>query len=277
MNIFFFGASSFSSQEILKFFKHKKSAYFFGRKRIDNVKNFHYFDLNKITPNSFSKIKINKLDYLIYFSSFVPFNENVRCWDKICKINIQGFIKVLLNIKYPIKKIILISSCAVYGKSKNKLIEENNLLKPLTDYSISKFSQEKILISFCKIKKIKFLIFRLGYVFGKNMDQKRLIKRIVYSKKNNKNFKIFNKNLNLNLISTKDISNVITKSYKKLEGVYNLTYTYRVSLNEFYEKIFYNKKIHRNLNNYSNLKLRKKLSNFKFQNINVLIDDFKKN
>ena len=98
------------------------------------------------------------------------------------------------------------------------------------------------MISFCKIKKIKFLIFKFGYVFGKNMNQKRLIKRIVYSKKNINNFKIFNKNLNLNLIKNKDISNVITKSYKKLEGVYNLTYTYRVSLKNFMKKYFIIKK-----------------------------------
>ena len=80
------------------------------------------------------------------------------------------------NLKLRPKKIILISSCAVYGKEKKNLLE-TDWSKPLTPYAISKFAQENIFRVYCKINNIKLLILRLGYVYGNQMPDYRLLKK----------------------------------------------------------------------------------------------------
>ena len=276
MNIFFFGASSFAAQDLYNFFQKKKNIIFFGRKKIDNT-NFKFFDLQKNNKFLFSNLRLKKVDFLFFFSSFVPHDESKPNWSKCSSSNILGLVKILKDLKIPVKKIIFISSCSVYGDNKKIKLKEENQLFPLTDYSISKFSQEKILTTFCNINKIKYLFLRLGYVFGKNMNANRLVRRIVDTKKKNKKFNIYNKNLNLNLIHTKDISNVLQKAYKSIEGVYNLTYEYKITLNDFYKKVYFDKKVKLKKNNFLNNKINKKIKNFKFLNINKIIDEFKKN
>ena len=60
---------------------------------------------------------------------------------------------------------------------------------------------------------IKFTSYRLGYVFGDSINKKRLVYKILKKYKNGTKIKIYNKNLNLNLIHTKEISNFITKTF----------------------------------------------------------------
>ena len=186
MNIFFFGHSSFAAQDLVKRFINNKKTFFFGRKN-KNIKNFCYFDLNKPNMTNFEKFRIRKIDYIFFFTSFVPLNEKKSKWDECKKANIVGLIKLLNNIKIPIKKIIFISSCSVYGDDRTKIYKEDVPLYPKTNYSLSKFAQEQIFRIYCYSKNIKFLCFRLGYVFGKNMNNKRLIKKIIDKFKQKKN------------------------------------------------------------------------------------------
>ena len=275
MNILFFGASSLAAQNLFNFFQKKKNIIFFGRRKIENV-NFKFFDLEKNNKLLFSNLRLKKIDYIFFFSSYVPLDESKPNWSKCSVSNILGLVRILEDLKIPVKKIIFISSCSIYGNNKEINIKEEDQLFPLTDYSISKFSQEKILTTFCQINKIKYLFLRLGYVFGKNMNRKRIVRRVIDSKKENKKLNIYNKDLNLNLIHTKDISNVIQKGYKIIEGVYNLTYEHKTTLYDFYNKIYFNKKIKLKKNNFVNSKIKIKLKNFKFSNINKIIDEFKK-
>ena len=129
------------------------------------------------------------------------------------KINIDGIINFISSLKKKPKKIIFISSCSVYGE--NDKFNFENLLRPLTPYSISKLAQENILRIFCKKYKVNLTILRLGYVFGPSMSKKRLLKRMKIKLKNKKNLNLYNKNLNLNLIHTEDIKNVIKICVRK--------------------------------------------------------------
>tara|TARA_B100001248_G_scaffold248598_1_gene221034 strand:+ start:1860 stop:2684 length:825 start_codon:yes stop_codon:yes gene_type:complete len=229
MNIFFFGSTSFAAHVLIKNLKKKYKVYSFSR---SDSKNNYFFDLNKINNEIFKKIKIKKIDYLFFFSSFVPHKENISEWKNCKKTNVIGLVDLLMKIKIPVKKIILASSCSVYGEQ-NKKNSEKNFLKPNNGYAITKFAQEKILDIYCKQNKIKFLCYRLGYVFGKNMNNKRLVKRIILKIKNNIKIKIYNENLNLNLIHQNDISNLISCTFKRAEGIYNITHPYRTSLRYF--------------------------------------------
>lgn len=262
MNIFFFGHTSFTAQNLLKELNLKNKIFLFSRK--NEKKKFIHFDLNKRNKKIFNNLNLKKIDYLFYFSSFVPLNEKITSWEKCKKTNIFGLAHLLEDIKIPIKKIILASSCSVYGSGKKKLFNENSELYPENFYSLSKFMQEKLLQVYCHKNNIDFLCYRIGYVFGRKMQNKRLVKKILLNYRKGKKIKIYNKGLNLNLIHTEDISYLISKTYKKAKGIYNLTNIKQTLLGEFY-KILTKKKIKkkRKMNNFSSKKIFKRFKNLK--------------
>ena len=262
MNIFFFGHTSFTAQKLIKEFNLNNNIYFFSRQKKKN--NFYFFDLNKRNSKLFKNLKIKKIDYLFYFASFVPFEEKNSDWEKCKKINIYGLVNLLRDINIPIKKFILASSCSVYGSKKNKLFQEHVNLFPENSYSISKLIQEKILQVYCLNNNIEFLCYRIGYVFGKNMNKKRLVKRIMLNYKIGIKNKLYNLNLNLNLIHVDDIAYLIIKTYKKAKGIYNLTNSTQTTLGEYYS-ILTKKRFTKNnkINNFTSKKLFTEFNNLK--------------
>ena len=273
MNIVFFGSSSFVSQKLVENLSKKKNTIFFSRSKKYSITS-NNFDLTS-SKKIFSKLKIKKIDYLFFFSSYVPKNERKSKWGNCRDVNILGLVNFIKQIKIPIKKIILSSSCSVYGENRFKYYNENSIAYPESYYAISKFAQENIFRVFCEKNKIDFLCYRLGYVFGKNIYNKRLVKKIILNTKKKK-IKIFNKKLNLNLIHTTQVSDFILSTYKKAKGIYNLTFKYKTSIKDFYNYTSKNiKNFKKNYNNYSPKKLLKLLPNKKYKSFYTYIDIFK--
>ena len=265
MSILFFGHSSFAAKSLKNFYKKNRGVIYFSRKK--NKKNF-LFDLRK-KNNFINKKQIKNTKTILFFSSFVPIQENIPNWKLITKINVDGVINFLKNLKFKPKKIILISSCAVYGiERKNLLVTD--WLKPLTPYAISKLAQENIFRVYCKINNIKLLILRLGYVYGDQMPDFRLLKRFKIALEAKKKINIYNKSLNLNLIHTEDIKNVILKSLNRNEGLFNIVHKKKITIENFIDALVKKKepnikKLKRN-QFYSN-NFGKSFPNFKFVKI----------
>ena len=276
MNIIFVGGSSFASYDLVNDLNKKATVFFSSRKRYAKKKNNFYFDLNSKNKYLLNKFRKKKISYLFFFASYVPFNEKKSSWVNCYKTNIFGVINLIKNINFPIKKIVFISSCSLYG-SGNSLFNENTFLKPETPYSLSKFSQESIFRIFCQINEIKFVAYRLGYVYGKNMNPKRLVKRIFDKLQNKKRIKIYNREFNLNLIHTKDISNIILGTYKKAEGLFNLTNKYKITINNFLLAIYKSKKNAFLSNNFSSNKIMQKFPKIKFLKLKEGIQSLKTN
>ena len=78
--------------------------------------------------------------HVFIFSSHVPLIENKSDWEKCKNINIFGILKLLKKLKKP-KKIILASSCSIYGNI-TKNTNELSFLKPKNNYALSKFEQK---------------------------------------------------------------------------------------------------------------------------------------
>lgn len=277
MNIFFFGNTSFAAQYLSKDLNNKRNKiFFFSRKKKKNKKKNIHFDLRNKNHKLPKVDFIKNIDYIFYFSSYVPVIENNSDYKMCMNTNVIGLINLLKKNKFKVKKIILASSCSIYGEDREKKYNENTYLKPTNWYSISKFLQEKILQIYCGQNKIKFLSYRIGYVFGDRMSGDRLVKKIYINYKEKKKFKLFNKNLNLNLIHTKDISNIIKKTFKKSEGIYNLTYPFKTLLGDF-NKILKSKKTNykKYKNNYSSKKLEDNCIYLKKIDLNKSIQIFK--
>ena len=270
MNILFFGKNSFSAQYLIKdLIKDKNKLYFFSRKS-STLKNNYIFELTKKIKLS-KKIKKLKRPYIFIFSSYVPLFENNSDWEKCKNINIFGIIELLKNLKKP-KKIILASSCSLYGDI-NKKTTELSFLRPQNHYALSKFEQESLIRIFCQINNIKFVSYRLGYVFGDNMYKKRLVIRLLNSFRRKKKIRLFNKNLNLNLIHSKDVSDIIIKTFKKAEGTYNLVNKKKISISNFKKSL--ENKINLKENNLISSKIFRDFKHIKNLDFNKSINLFK--
>ena len=236
--VLFFGGSSFAAEHLVKQLQYQYDVINLSRTKVKGVDNIYLDFKDKNTFKNLKKIKPNKVEYLIYFTSHVPFNEKLSKWEN-CKIeNIYALIYLLKKIKLKIGKIILSSSLSVYGDNLKKILDEKSVLLPDTGYAYTKYAQEKIFKIYCRLNNIKFLCLRLGYVFSENISDKRLIKKITYQIKNNKDLKIINgKKTNLALVHTHDVSQAVIKTIKKFEGTFNVAPAGNISLSNLVHKI----------------------------------------
>ena len=129
-----------------------------------NLKKFENFYPQKLDLTK--KFKLNlAADALIHCASATPERNNSR---ELRKINVLGFDCLLKSLDSKrIKKIILMSSIAVYEKNKQNIITECSLPKFKSNYAKSKYDQENVLNKF-KQKGLKKIILRLSSVLYKS-------------------------------------------------------------------------------------------------------------
>lgn len=147
---------------------------------------------NEISFNDFIKNDID-IDYLIVAagnSSIKAFND----FNSFFLLDSQYLKKIFQKLKYYNKtngiRIIYFSSTAVYHGAQGLVTEENNII-PSTNYGLSKFITEKILLSFCEVFGINCLIFRLSYAFGNYEKKSRFIPSLAFHIKNNSRMNIY--------------------------------------------------------------------------------------
>ena len=114
------GGNSLIGQDLVKYLLKKYIVISTFRKKKISIK---HENLRQINYDFKKKLNLNeKVDHLIHLASLTPTNSKI---DKnLLSINKLG-IKKLFNKKFEYKSIILISTLAVYGKIKNKIVNEN--------------------------------------------------------------------------------------------------------------------------------------------------------
>jgi UDP-glucose 4-epimerase len=178
MNILITGGLGHVGSFLLDNFQIKKKINFFI---IDNLLTERYctlFNLKKkinceffkldVSKDDISKI-VKKSDLILHLAAITNAEGSFKIKDKVFKNNFQSTKKIAdLCAKFN-KPIILFSSTSVYGPIKRfEFIDENvpyNQLKPQSPYAECKIKEEKYLMSL-KNKKFKFVILRLGTIFG---------------------------------------------------------------------------------------------------------------
>lgn len=220
------GSSSLVGSTIASFLKEKKfniyTSYNKFKRKFSKKKSF------KINFSRPQKLK-HEFDILIHCASAVP--NNTKNTKDFYKINYLG-LKSFLSKNIIKKKIIFISSVAVYGEFKKKTltIDTNKYAfkknHPNHYYGKSKLLAEKYLETYCKKKGLKLTIFRLPGVVGKN-SKNNFISELNKNLVKNKKRVFFNPKLKFNnLIHVDDISKNIFRIINKKNGdkinIYNL-------------------------------------------------------
>lgn len=148
------------------------------------------------------------------------------------EINYNGTKNLLIALDKLDKKpkiFINISTVAVYGKTKGKLISELEEPHPNTPYGISKYQAEKLVEEWANKNNCHYLNLRLPLVAGENPpgnlgDMKKAIANSSYPK-------IKGNNARKSVVLATDVANFIEKIEAK-SGTYNLTDGYHPTFEE---------------------------------------------
>ena len=104
-------------------------------------------------------IQQKKFDVVMHFAGLIRVDESIKNPKKYNDINYKKA-KIFLStcFKNKLNKIIFSSTASIYGNNKNKIISENNKLKPLNPYAKSKLNPENYLIRNSKLHNFKYII-----------------------------------------------------------------------------------------------------------------------
>jgi len=111
-------------------------------------------------------------DYVLHQAADVSVQNSMQNPAGTTKTNVLGTLKVLKAAKDArVKRVVLASSCAVYGEHPTA-VNETTMLKPLSPYAVSKLSAESFAKLYNDIYGLETVSLRYFNVFGPRQDPK---------------------------------------------------------------------------------------------------------
>jgi nucleoside-diphosphate-sugar epimerase len=205
------GASGFLGQAILNCFDKERTTSI-GRQSSNNI----IQDLSK-------PFKLNEdYDLVIHCAGkahSIPNNEKEE--KEFFEINERGTQHLINALEENLpKRLVFISTVAVYGDSATSLIDEDHDLLGSTPYAKSKINSEKIIKKWSENKGVEYLILRLPLICGKNPPGN--LEAMANAMRKGYYFRIGKGESRKSMVGANDIAQLIFKNEWK-SGVYNLT------------------------------------------------------
>lgn len=188
-------------------------------------------------PDLASKLPDERFDVLIHCAATVPLDERASTWEECAPVNVHSTVNLLRWAENRVSRIILVSSCAVYGGEKLYTpTDEHHPLHPDTAYAMTKYAQEQIVHAFCFGRNLPLAIMRLGYVYGPGMNAARAVVALLRSVKEGKKITLRNPDTaGLHLIHTSDIARIGAGLLTQGSGVFNVVTPQMITLREYVE------------------------------------------
>ena len=113
---------------------------------------------------------VRGMDYILHQASLVSVAESVEHPEETLDVNVNGTLNVLQAArKAKVRRVVLASSCAVYGAGPVPAKEDQAPL-PLSPYAVSKLAAESLAISFYHSYALPVTCLRYFNVFGPRQD-----------------------------------------------------------------------------------------------------------
>lgn len=235
MRILFTGASSLAGRRLFSLLKKQGHDVVGLTRRPPSAEGFWRADL--ADPEFHRTLPNESFDVLIHFASYVPASEATSAWADCTTMNLHGTARLLAWADGKIQRVILASSCAIYGEPAYAPIDERHPLRPQTAYAISKYGQEQIVQAFCRSRGLPLLVLRLGYVYGPDMPEQRIIKRFIKMIRAGERVRLVNsQTTGLNLIHQDDIAR-LSASLLGAQGTYNMGSDAFISLKDYVDAV----------------------------------------
>ena len=210
MKILVTGAAGFVGSSIIKYFiKSFPNSIIYG---LDNLsygnisrlkglpkKNLKFIKLDIVKLNKFKDKLPKSFDLIIHLAAVAPLPDN----QSEPLLSLDGHLKSLISIlEYSrlinVKKIIFMSSGAVYENSLKKISKESSEIKTSLLYPTLKYCAERICFSYSKSYSLDIKVIRLFNLYGPLQDYNRkhpsFISYIIKCLYENKTADIFNNN-----------------------------------------------------------------------------------
>lgn len=114
---------------------------------------------------------VKGVDYITHHAAQISVPKSVSEPGETLEINTRGTLNVLMAAQESgIKKITFASSSAVYGDTTNIPTNEEEQLRPLSPYAVSKALSEYYCSAFAHLYNMDIVIFRYFNVFGPRQD-----------------------------------------------------------------------------------------------------------
>jgi nucleoside-diphosphate-sugar epimerase len=233
MRILFTGATSFAGREYFR--QLAASGHDVTGVSRKDIRNHIIITADLSDPNSVTCPPDEQFDVLVHCASFVPLNEQASTWEQCAPANVAGTVHLLMWAERRVRRVILVSSCAVYGSEKAFTpTDESHPVRPDTFYSITKYAQEQLVHAFCSSRNIPLAIMRLGYVYGPQIHPSRAVARLLRNIEEGKGLTLRNPNsAGLHLIHTADIARIGLGLLNSGSGTYNVVSPEFISLRRY--------------------------------------------
>ncbi len=200
-NILITGGLGLLGKSLVQFLGEKKFKIFVldksknkKRNKLVNKKNVNIVYGDFRNKNLLKKIIRNKkINIIFHTGAITQVLEGLKNPYETYNNNIMGTVNILECIREVNKSILFIysSSDKAYGEVKNKNYLENDNLKSIYPYDLSKTCSDLICQSYFKVYKLNIAIVRCGNLFGPgDFNMNRLIPETILSFLNNKRIKI---------------------------------------------------------------------------------------
>lgn len=126
-------------------------------------KNAKFYNVDINSPELEKVFKENQIDYVFHFAAQASVSFSTKYPTEDAFENILGSINVLkFSKEYGVKKVITVSTAAVYGVPEYLPVDEKHKITCLSFYGISKSTMEK----YTQLFGIDYIIFRFANVYG---------------------------------------------------------------------------------------------------------------
>lgn len=186
---------------------------------------------------------IDDSDTVIHLAASINVEESILNPEKTHNVNVDGTINVFRAcVANKVRKIIVASSAAVYGESKNLPVSENSSTNPISPYGKSKLNMEKHIQKFSQDNNFDCILLRFFNIYGKGQSDAYagVITKFMKNISENKQLVIFGDGSNTrDFIAIEDVIDSIHNAISNLDGkrgdCYNIATGRAVSIKELAE------------------------------------------
>jgi UDP-glucose 4-epimerase len=185
-----------------------------------------------------------EVDYIFHQAALPSVARSIKDPIKTNNVNVSGTLNVLEAARTNhVKKVIYASSSSVYGESKTLPKKESMTPNPISPYAVSKLTSEYYCRTYSKIFGLPTVCLRYFNVYGQKQNPQseysavipKFITRILQGKQPTING---DGNHTRDFTYIKDVVQANIKAMKpKTEGIFNVAYGEKTSLNELVNKI----------------------------------------
>lgn len=129
-------------------------------------------------------------DFIFHLGALIDRSRNFEIFEKMLQVNTQGTLNLLeALVDIPYEKFVFASTSEVYGDISAPFSEED-VPKPASPYSLSKYAAENAIAAFSSIHKKPYCIARVFNFFGPGMNQSFFIPAMLSAFLSNSVFKM---------------------------------------------------------------------------------------